>query len=72
LVHYIISKKFKNIIKNLNIKLSFYLSNLNKLEGIIKAQKDLLPNYSKKNVVYKISYKNCDTTYVEQTKKIEY
>jgi len=52
-----ISEKFKNIIKNLNIKLSFY--NLNKLERIIKTQKDL-PNYSKKNVVYKISYKNCN------------
>jgi len=52
--------------KNLNIKLFFYNLSLNKLEEIIKAQKDLLPNYSKKNVVYKIS---CDATYVGQTKR---
>jgi len=52
------------IIKNLNIKLSYNL----KLEEIIKAQKDL-PNYSKKNLVYKISCKNCDAIYVGQTKR---
>jgi len=59
-------EKFKNIIKNLNIKLSFY--SLNKLEGIIIAQKDL-PNYFKKNIVYKISCKNCDAIYVGQIKR---
>jgi len=42
---------------------------LNKLEGIIKAQKDRLSNYSKKNVVYKISCNDCDGTYVGQTKR---
>jgi len=57
-----ISERFKNIIKNLNVKLSFY--SLNKLDRIIKAQKDRLPDYSKKNVVYKISCKDCDATYV--------
>jgi len=61
------SEKFKNIIKNLNIKL--FLCSLNKLEGIIKAQKDRLSNYSKKNVVYKISCNDCDTIYVGQTKR---
>jgi len=57
-----ISERFKNIIKNLNVKLSFY--SLNKLDRIIKAQKDRLPDYSKKNVVYKISCNDCDATYV--------
>jgi len=62
-----ISERFKNIIKNQNVKLSFY--SLNKLELIIKAQKDRLPDYSKKNVVYKISCNDCDATYVGQTKR---
>jgi len=60
-------KNLKKIVKNLNIKLSFY--SLNKLEGIIKAQKDCLFNYSKKNVVYKISCNDCDATYIGQTKR---
>jgi len=58
-----ISEKFKNIIKNRNINFFFY--SLNELERIIKAQKDRLSNYSKKNVVYKISCNDCDATYVE-------
>jgi len=41
-----ISEKFKNIIKNLNIKLSFY--SLNKLEGIIKTQKNRLSKFEEK------------------------
>jgi len=57
-----ISEKFKNIIKILNYS-------FNKLEGIIKAQKDRLSNYSKKNVVYKISCNVCDAAYVGQTKR---
>jgi len=62
-----ISEKFKNITKIQNVKLSFYC--FNKLDRIIKAQKDLLPDYLKKNVVYKISCNNCDATYVGQTKR---
>jgi len=62
-----ISEKFKNIIKNQNVKLSFY--SLNKLDRIIKAQKDHLPDYSNKNIVYKISCNNCDATYIGQTKR---
>jgi len=62
-----ISERFKNIIKKHNVKLSFY--SLNKLDRIIRAQKDRLPDYSKKNVVYKISCYNCDATYVGQTKR---
>jgi len=47
--------------------LSFY--SLNKLENIIRAQKDHLDNYTRKNVVYKIVCKDCDATYVGQTKR---
>jgi len=39
------------------------------LDRIIKAQKDRLPDYSKKNIVYKISCNDCDATYVGQTKR---
>jgi len=42
---------------------------LNKLGRIIKAQKDTLPTKCNKNVVYKLSCKNCDVTYVGQTKR---
>jgi len=62
-----ISERFKNIVKNQNVKLSF--DSLNKLNGIIKAQKNRLPDYSKKNVVYKISCNDCDAIYVGQTKR---
>jgi len=41
-----------------------YPFSLNKLERIIKTQKDRLSNYSKKNVVYKIFCNDCDATYV--------
>jgi len=40
---------------------------MNKLSGFIKVQKDPLPKFSKMNVVYKISCKNCDAFYVGQT-----
>jgi hypothetical protein len=60
-----ISEKFKNVVTDLNVNLSFY--SLNKLNNYIKAQKDILPTQSHKNVVYRISCKNCDATYVGQT-----
>jgi len=62
-----ISEKCKCFIKSPNVKLSFY--SLNKLENIIRAQKDHLDNYTRKNVVYKIVCKDCDATYVGQTKR---
>jgi len=42
--------------------LFFY--SLNKLEGIIKAHKNILPKLSNKDVVYKICCKECNATYV--------
>ena len=40
---------------------------MNKLSNLIRAQKDPLPASCKKNVVFKISCKDCDATYVGQT-----
>jgi len=60
---HVIYEKFKNITKNLNIKLSFF--SLIKLDEIIKVQKDSLEHNSKKNVVYKIGYKNCNASYID-------
>jgi len=62
-----ISEKFKNFLVSPDIKLAFY--SLNKLDCIIRGHKDPLLNQSKKNVVYKISCKDCDATYVGQTKR---
>jgi len=65
-----VTEKFKNISGGLKLKLAFY--SLNKLERIIKAQKDTLPTKCNKNVVYKLSCKDnchCDATYVGQTKR---
>jgi len=36
---------------------------------MIKAQKDTLPKGHNKNVVYKLNCKNCDASYVGQTKR---
>jgi len=62
-----ISEKFNNFIKGSNVKLSFY--SLNKLERIIRVQKDRIEALSKKNVVYRISCSDCDATYVGQMKR---
>jgi len=62
-----ISYKFKNITKKLNVNLSYF--RLNKFEYIIKGHKDTLSNLFQKNVVYKLSCKDCDTTYVGRTGK---
>jgi len=53
-----ISEKCKCFIKSPNVKLSFY--SLNKLDNIIRAQKDHLENFARKNVVYKICCKDCE------------
>ncbi|KYN22199.1 hypothetical protein ALC57_05409, partial [Trachymyrmex cornetzi] len=59
------SDKFFSIAKKLDVKLSFFSTN--KLNKFIKVQKDILPKFSNKNVVYKIFCKDCDATYVGQT-----
>lgn len=55
------------MIKNTDAKVSFF--NLNKINSFIKAHKDPLPDYKRKNVVYKIKCKNCNASYVGQTKR---
>jgi len=60
-----ISNRFKNITKDLDTKISYF--SLNKLGSIIRGHKDILPNMSQKNVVYKILCKDCDASYVGQT-----
>jgi len=42
---------------------------LNKLSEFIKVQKDKSASTSNSNVVYKVNCNNCDTSYVEQTKR---
>jgi len=62
-----VSNKFKNIANGLKSKLAFF--SMNKLGRIIKAHKDVLSLSCNKNVVYKLECKNCDSTYVGQTKR---
>ena len=60
-----ISERFINIFRNPDIKTAFY--SLNKMSKFIKVQKDVLPISSCKDVVYKISCRDCDASYVGQT-----
>jgi len=62
-----VSEKFKNIAHGIESKLAYF--SLNKLDRIIKSQKDCLPLGYNKNVIYELSCKDCDSTYVGQTKK---
>jgi len=62
-----VSDKFKNIANVLESKLAFFSQN--KLDRIIKSQKDCLPLSYNKSVVYKLLCKDCDSTYVGQTKR---
>ncbi|KAM0724705.1 hypothetical protein ACS0PU_009089 [Formica fusca] len=60
-----ISHKFKNIIKDLDVRLSY--CSLNKLSCFIKVHKDVLPSASCTNVIYMINCADCDASYVGQT-----
>ncbi|XP_071578466.1 uncharacterized protein [Temnothorax nylanderi] len=62
-----ITEKFKNAIRELNVRLSY--NSLNKMRTFIKAQKDSLPRSNKCNVVYKINCNDCDASYVGQTSR---
>ncbi|KAL6418917.1 hypothetical protein ACFW04_011696 [Cataglyphis niger] len=62
-----ISDAFKNIIKDVNVKLSF--CSLNKLSRNITMHKDRFSNTSVNNVVYKINCICCNPSYVGQTSR---
>ena len=64
-----ISEKFKSIgnIYMLNCKLAFTIPNT--LKNFIKRGKDKLEHENNQNVIYKISYDDCDASYVGQTKR---
>ncbi|KYQ47791.1 hypothetical protein ALC60_13177, partial [Trachymyrmex zeteki] len=59
-----ITEKF-NRLRSDHMRVSFY--SINKLREFIRVQKDPLPRNNRSNVVYKISCKNCDASYVGQT-----
>jgi len=60
-----LSHKFKNITKVLEASFSYY--SLKKFGNIFRPYKDRIPVQHQKNVVYKISCKDCDASYVGQT-----
>jgi len=62
-----ITNKVKEKIKGSNIKLG--LRNLQKLNRFVKVHKDINNKENCNNVIYKIYCKNCDASYVEQTKR---
>ncbi|KYM96667.1 hypothetical protein ALC62_12663, partial [Cyphomyrmex costatus] len=59
-----ITEKF-NRLNSSHLRVSYYSSN--KLHEFIRVHKDPLPREKKSGVVYKISCKNCDASYVGQT-----
>ncbi|XP_025269898.1 uncharacterized protein LOC112639584 [Camponotus floridanus] len=63
-----VTEQFRNITKNLDIKLSY--TSLNKLNKFIKVHKDCIPSNYKTNVVYKINCSDCDASYIGQTSKM--
>jgi len=62
-----LADKFQNIANMIKAKLAFF--SVNKLGRVIRAQKDLLPIGFNKNIIYKLNCKNCDATYIGQTKR---
>ena len=63
-----ISDKFKHIMKNTNITMSY--TGMAKLNRFIKVQKDKLTNNQLSNVIYKIPCADCDASYVGQTRRL--
>ncbi|KYN29872.1 hypothetical protein ALC57_00681 [Trachymyrmex cornetzi] len=62
-----ISEKFKRIADKNNYKLTY--KPINTLTSVIKLGKDKLEKMESSQVVYKINCTNCDSTYVDQTKR---
>ncbi|XP_029674258.1 uncharacterized protein LOC115242254 [Formica exsecta] len=60
-----VSEQLKHVVRDQNVILSY--TALNKLHSTIKVHKDPLQRQSRMNIVYKISCKDCDASYVGQT-----
>ena len=58
----LIESKCRTICKEENLKLAYY--NNNKLNKFIRIHKDKIPKNANKNVVYNISCRGCDVSYV--------
>jgi len=62
-----ISEIIASLIRKLKFTVGFRI--LNKIEKIVRIQKDQTEYTKKSNIVYKISCKDCDATYTGQTKR---
>ncbi|XP_070169669.1 uncharacterized protein [Polyergus mexicanus] len=62
------SEQFRPVVRDLQTKISY--TGLNKLKKFIRVQKDRLHNEMRNNVVYKITCKNCNASYVGQTSRL--
>ena len=62
------SDSFKSIARFCDKRISFF--SVNKLGRFVRVLKDPLPAHEHCDVVYKISYKDCDASYVGQTSRL--
>jgi len=62
-----ISERFKHIVKDLDVRLSYY--SINKMKSFIRVHKDSLPSSNSINVIYKLNCIDCDASYVGQTSR---
>ncbi|XP_070152504.1 uncharacterized protein [Polyergus mexicanus] len=62
------SEQFQPVIRDLQTKISY--TGLNKLKKFIRVQNDILHNEMRNNVVYKITCKDCNASYVGQTNRL--
>ncbi|KYN22078.1 hypothetical protein ALC57_05535 [Trachymyrmex cornetzi] len=61
-----LANKIQNLFRNMNnVRVAY--KGLNKLNNLIKVQKDRMNKFQKCNVVYKIPCNDCNATYVGQT-----
>ncbi|KYM95312.1 hypothetical protein ALC62_14042 [Cyphomyrmex costatus] len=63
-----ISDSFRGIVNGTSDRIAYF--SFNKLNDLIRVQKDPLPHTTKKNIVYEIQCSDCDATYVGQTKRM--
>lgn len=59
----------ETITKKLDYNYSLGYRCLNKLNRIVKIQKDSILHFDNNNTVYRLTCKNCDASYVDQSKR---